>query len=426
MTGRRKLAMVMQARHGDGTKRWVGWAVAALLLWAAAAFALDPPHDATTPNGYCMDCHTPHNALGPALQAQPVACLSCHNALPKPPTMVSGFGLSQGWASADQAGETPNVGSSHNWSRSAVNPAAAAQLPTDPEMLRRINNPPPPYQGNLSCAVCHNPHSQANVPFDPVSPTTANAADRHFMRYPNAAANNGLCVQCHVADDVTAADTFTGAAQSHPIRKPLPSGDTTFYTVPQLVGGGAQVAIVDGAATAVGTTSLTDSTKAWGAGSLVGQWVYLGRVAQIRQITANTATQVSWAAGSPVAGLKVGDLYQVDPDGNPSNKHALLNGSAADGTTGNVVCLTCHAVHYADSDSTTLDNKPGGGDGRLLRRSLTPSGWANSSVAGKDDACVGCHNLRPTAAPSPPPGAMPSPSAAPTATTSMARPTSCW
>jgi hypothetical protein len=272
-----------------------------LLFLTQPASAVDPPHLATrTPSQGCLDCHALHGAPGPSLQRDVGSCVGCHASQASPP-------LSQ-WSSGDQA--TPGVsGSSHRWdAASGVNPTYGATLPSDPEMLKRLAGQP------MTCAVCHDPHSQAKVPFD------VNAWDRsHFLRFPNA--DGGICLQCHSSRNVTSASTYTGAPQSHPVGKPLPGANAAYFAKPRAVGGGDQV----------------DST-----------------------VTSNLA---------------------------------LVSGGVASLTAGNVTCMTCHGVHYADSDSSTQDDRPRAGDGTLLRRSFTSGGLRGSTTAGKDDACSGCHTV---------------------------------
>lgn len=140
-----------------------------------------------------------------------------------------------------------------------------------------------------------------------------------------------------------------------------------------------------GAATSGTTTTLVDLSKSWTNGGLVGLSVRITDGANnngVRVITSNTNTQIDWALAT-AAPIQSGDTYEIDVDGNVSNNLMLDDGGAASFTTGNVLCTTCHAVHYADSNSSTYDDAPRpGGDGMLLRRT------------NNEEACVGCHDVQ--------------------------------
>ncbi len=159
--------------------------------------------------------------------------------------------------------------------------------------------------------------------------------------------------------------------------------------------GPAQAPVHRGTATSGSTTTLTDSTKSWTSGWLVGLSVrFLGQYNQgvvgsgnqgvISTITANTATQITFTAvGTPVA---AGNAYEIDHDGNMTNNLPLADTLATSFTAGNVVCLSCHAAHFADSSSSTYDAAPpavaGAGDGKLLRRD------------NDDRFCTSCHAVK--------------------------------
>ncbi|MEK6606517.1 MAG: cytochrome c3 family protein, partial [Myxococcota bacterium] len=147
------------------------------------------------------------------------------------------------------------------------------------------------------------------------------------------------------------------------------------------ISGAAQVAVNVGTATSGSLTTLNDTSKAWGAGTLVGQVIRFTSAGAnknvTRVLTGNTATQVSWVGNLPAA-VVAGNTYEIDADGNLTNNAILTGGYAS----GNVLCSSCHAPHYADSNSTTYDEAPSGGDGNLLRRS------------NNDAACVSCHKMQ--------------------------------
>ncbi len=68
--------------------------------------------------------------------------------------------------------------------------------------------------GAVSCSTCHDPHSQANTPFDPQAPPPPSdwqqLAERHYQRIDNS--TDQMCMDCHFARAVTNA-----LAGSHPV-----------------------------------------------------------------------------------------------------------------------------------------------------------------------------------------------------------------
>jgi predicted CXXCH cytochrome family protein len=193
------------------------------------------------------------------------------------------------------------------------------------------------------------------------------------------------------------------------------TGNDTYEIAP------AQVDLIRGTATAAGTTSrLYDSTKGWTTSSpLVGLSIRFlgpngqGVVGAGNQGTVSTLTAVGNGYVDFVAvtsATAVGDAYEVDQDGNITNNLALAGASATSFTAGNVVCLSCHGAHFADSSSSTYDAAPpatlGAGDGKLLRRdngdafcsschAVKVHSAANTSTKygawGADFTCSRCH-----------------------------------
>ncbi|MBI5494964.1 MAG: hypothetical protein HY904_08035 [Deltaproteobacteria bacterium] len=342
--------------------------------WSTDAAATDAPHDfATLANG-CNDCHQVHNA--PGLNLTKTAgnanlCMSCHASGQMASTLP--------FSSADQA--VPRTsGSSHRWDANVVNVAAGATAPTNPNL--RLDT------GKLMCSTCHDPHSQANAPFDPNASATAGAAGRHLQRIANNA--NQACLDCHTSWVMSSVNeaAWTGANLSHPSGVAANVADPTFFATPHDSTGVDQVAAISGRATSAGTTTtLNDNTKAWVVNALAGLNIRFTSGANknlVRLVSANTATQVTFAAASSATALN--DRYEIDRDGNTSNNLVLDNAGTPSFTTGNVVCMSCHGVHYADSNTATYDSSAtaactGADCGLLLRRS------------NNNDACTGCHNL---------------------------------
>ncbi len=161
--------------------------------------------------------------------------------------------------------------------------------------------------------------------------------------------------------------------------------------------GPAQVDVIRGTSTSTPSqTALSDSTKSWTSGALVGLSVrFLGANNQgtvgsnnqgvVSTITANTSNSITFTAVASAFTANVNVAYEIDHDGNMTNNLPLAGASATSFTAGNVVCLSCHAAHFADSSSATYDAAPpalGAGDGKLLRRD------------NDDRFCPSCHAVK--------------------------------
>ncbi len=375
----RSTALRAKNSSSPGAKPWVlpGRSIAAIaatlaILTAALAapvHASDPPHAPPELIQACDDCHILHNAPGMTLTSvagNANLCISCHNG--------RGF---PAWSSDQQA--QPGVsGSSHKWSGAPQNSAYGASLPSDPELLARVtdaNGQP----SSLICSSCHNQHKQTLAPADPRAPAYGGADTGHGRHYQRMANDtNQMCLDCHAVRNLSDAGhgAYTGNDLSHPVGIAIPQASSNFHPTPlEPDGVTAQSSIEWGNASGGSTTTLDDSSKAWTPDSLAGRWLRLtsgNNRNLIRQITANSATQLSFDALPTSVGID--DSYEIDADGNFSNDLTL-------GPSGQVLCTSCHGVHYADSDSSTYDDTPRTGDGMLLRR------------ANYGSQCRACHDL---------------------------------
>lgn len=119
--------------------------LAMAVLAAGLAFAADPPHwsGANEIIDCTSNCHVTHNALGGGLNPRTGntnLCLSCHTS----------NGLPIG--SSDRA--QPGVGgTSHGFDVNPVNATYGAQAPQASDMFLRL------MEGNVVCSTCHNQHS---------------------------------------------------------------------------------------------------------------------------------------------------------------------------------------------------------------------------------------------------------------------------
>jgi len=241
--------------------------------------------------------------------------------------------------------------------------------------------------GKASCSTCHNQHYQSKQSFDPLSPSSyssspqfSNGEGRHFQRINNE--QNQLCLDCHSArnkgNDFYNADpdddvrTWTGNKKSHPVGVDFPStkieNAALFHTVPKepstsLLNPGADMSDKATSGKATSTTNticVTDTSKDFTNPSNnyynpIGLAVYFPSQFVGNLITSYNANQVCWAAGN--VSITTGDVYLIDVDGNPSNNFRFYNSGAGtiSFTGGKVYCMTCHSLHWADSNETTYD-----------------------------------------------------------------------
>lgn len=280
----------------------IGLIAVSVLLSFGTAAAIDTPH-----TGNCQACHMLHNSLGSSLTNQDTnanLCMSCHT--------TAGTAFQKPFASSDQANIGPGR-TSHSWS--GLMPAT--DNPDNAYGLRSITNLSAALKTALTkncnksgttcvsypttCSVCHNQHIQSAAPWDPNAPAyvTGNGSGRHFMRADNNL--NQLCEDCH------------------------------YYRTPASMPGG--------------TVSQTD-VRTWDGNkkSHPMQLSLSGASNPSRFHTAPVEPEAAaWAA-------QTGSRFQGNggTDTNPTNN--LVFDSSQQ-----IRCLTCHGIHYTDSDSGTVD-----------------------------------------------------------------------
>lgn len=233
--------------------------------------------------------------------------------------------------------------------------------------------------GKAACSTCHNQHNQSKNPFDPFSPTayTSGATeDRHFQRVNNE--QNQMCLDCHshrnIGNDFSDADatndvrTYSGTKKSHPVGVTFPSTKTehvglmhTFPKEPSTSLFNPSADVSDKAAIGKANTGSTnncvtgDIRPAVNTNDLVNLYIYF--ISGTNQgtgklITSNTATEICWTGNLTIVS---GDKFVVDMDGNPSNNFRFYNSGTISFTGGQVYCMTCHGLHWVDSNETTYD-----------------------------------------------------------------------
>jgi predicted CXXCH cytochrome family protein len=188
-----------------------GLTLIVLIFLIKLSFAsTDPPH-IQTPNGVsCFTCHTMHNAPGSSLtstNSNENLCLSCHK--------VGSPASAKPFTTGENTNVIPGIsGRHHRWD--GVMPATSS--PSNSYGLRPVSELSNKDlrikladQGNVvTCSACHNQHNQGAEPWDPDAPTPyteGSGSGRHFMRTEflcvkagqDCSTNeiNDLCQDCH-------------------------------------------------------------------------------------------------------------------------------------------------------------------------------------------------------------------------------------
>ena len=262
------------------------------------SFAVDPPHYVVGSLS-CNNCHTLHKAPGSSLTSEASnenLCLACHKA--------TGLASAKPFTAAENSNVISGTsGRQHRWD--GVMPASSS--PSNTYGLRAVSDLSNAdlkvrlagFNNAVVCSVCHNQHNQSAASWDPSSPTAYTAGvttNRHFMRTQNEL--NQLCEDCHY------------------YRTPgsVPSGGNSQTNVREWDGNIKSHPLVKDI-----STDVTNPTQ------------FVGT-----PLDANYTTQTT----SP--------RYHGDSDGNPTNNIVFDK-------NGKVRCLSCHGIHYTDSDSTTYD-----------------------------------------------------------------------
>jgi hypothetical protein len=357
------------------TPRWARWygprvtpaitILACIAAWCPPfAAASDPPHwssstvstDCTTP------CHVVHHAAGAGLTSSAGnvnLCQSCHN-----PSGAAGD-LPINSSDAAVAGVQ---GTSHAFNVAAVNGPLGTQEPVTPAMQLRVMG------GNVVCSTCHNQHS-SNATFGGrprVSPAKQTTALGSTGSLTSGGLFNGSTGVWFLVEIVTGGNQGTAR-----FRYSKDNGTSWFPTPPATLGAGTGVtldsgvtvsfapgnfavgerwefsaswpflrAAVDSGANGQGDTYCRDCHRSW-VMDHESVRTYDGNFKSHPVGVALNTNGMGYdrpvpldGNGAPQGGTGV--------DGNPTND--LLLDSA-----GLVQCLTCHGVHYVDSNTLSVD-----------------------------------------------------------------------
>lgn len=345
------------------------------VAWLALAVpvsleAQDPPHwTSVSLNINCTSqCHLTHNALGGALNSSASnvnLCQSCHN----PAGLAGDLPITN----SDKA-VPGDSGTSHAFDVAAVNPALDTQLPLDTEMQLRVMS------GNVVCSTCHDQHRSVssfggtprvgNAKQVTVQGSTGSLASGGIFSGPE-----GIWYLVEIVQGGNENNSRFCYSKDSGISW-FPTGcDPPGTTSPNLTADGANpVALDNGVTVSFGTGSYVAQER-W---EFAAAWPFLRAALGPGGSSFCLDCHRSWDMdhtavetwdGNPKshpvgvglnANLKGYDRT-VPLDGNGSDQ----GGAGADANptndlqlfgTGDVQCLTCHGVHFVDSNTETVDS----------------------------------------------------------------------
>lgn len=349
--------------------------MAVFVAFAAAAFAGDEPHWLTYGTN-CSSCHAGHKAAGSNLTAvagNANLCLSCHN--------LGGAASNYPMERMIKADPVNGTGTSHAWDVIVTNPSTGASSPSNVQMSVRLD------AGKITCSVCHNQHGNNAAA---VTAGTAGAQQKSVM-VKLAGAGTGT---------VASTATATASARAYVMEIVETAGATGVAKFRLSNDGGASwfgwdganwvayaangrltaanVVLNDGVNVAVqfaGTFAIGDRFRFYvsypflrtaadagtnAAGSKLcrdchSSWTmdYQGTRTwdgSLRSHPVGVVLNANGGGYDRVTPLDANGAVQGGggADANATNDLRL----AADST---VQCLTCHGMHHADGNSTTID-----------------------------------------------------------------------
>jgi hypothetical protein len=342
------------------------------LAFGWAARGQDPPHWASTSIDISCttQCHTLHHAPGGALNSSASnvnLCQSCHN----PAGLAGDLALN----SVDAA--VPGVsGSSHAFDVPVVNPSLGTQAPLDAEMQLRLPG------GNVVCSTCHNQHkSVASQGGDSrvgvAKQTTALGSTGALNSGGTFSGPEGVWYLVEIVSGGNENNSRFCYSKDNGISW-FPAGcnppgttnpNLTADTNPVTLDSGVTVTFAPGSYAAGerwelsaawpflraplgdaagGSALCRDCHRAWEMDHLaVETWD-----GTFRSHPVGVALDENGRGFDHPAPLDGDGAPQLagDVDGNPSNDLRF-------DSQGNVQCLTCHGVHFVDSNTQTVDDR---------------------------------------------------------------------
>jgi len=350
-------------------------ALALVLLPLIPVLASDPPHwSSPTTNIDCVSCHTGHGSSGTTLtlSASNVnLCQSCH----KPGGVASSCAI-----------ETLDLsvpgyrGTSHGVDVPAVNPAYGAALPANTVLSKKI------YEGNIICSTCHDQHGSSAAA---VAAGLAGGQTVSAVTHPSGAGTGTMLIDTvtPTASSKSYLAEITTAGAAGVARFRLSNDNGVSWWGWNGSGWVAYTASPDNSRmTATTPLQLNDGANALVKFSAAGSFVAGDR---FFFYISYPFLRASLDSGTNAAGTKfcrdchrdwqmdhaAVETYDGTPKGHPVgigmnanargyDRGAPLDGdgSANDGITsnnlkldsaGNIQCLTCHGVHFADGNTQT-------------------------------------------------------------------------
>jgi hypothetical protein len=365
-------------------RRVIGrWTVVIALALPASAWATDPPHwSSTSIDIDCTSqCHVLHQAEGTGLTANASnvnLCQSCHR--------PAGIAIDLQINDADKA--VPGVGgTSHAFDAAAVNSGLQTQLPTDTEMSARVMN------DNIVCSTCHDQHDTGAV-FGGDS-RISNARQVTSFGSTGAVVPGGTYTDTpgvwYLVEIAVAGDQDNAA-----FRYSKDNGTTWFPAdcCPRIEGSCVAVDTAN-CTPATGSTPVTldsnvEITFAAGNYSVASgfgdRWEFNAAWPFLRSTLGEGGSAIcaqchqAWIMDHNAVELWNGGAYKSHPvgvalnaNGEGYDRSVPLDGNGADQGGGGVdanatndlllfdspndlvECMTCHGVHYVDSNTLTVD-----------------------------------------------------------------------
>jgi predicted CXXCH cytochrome family protein len=345
-------------------------ALAALLVLTVHA---EEPHGPLY-STYCLTCHSVHSAAGASLTktiANESLCGSCHN--------LAGSAARFPNESLQKADAASRLGSSHAWNVPSTNVATGAQPPLDAMMALRAAD-------NIICSTCHNQHK--TVPggvADGLAGTQNQSSPVQIVGTGGTltyTATATASTRGYLIDIIETA----GAAGIARFRLSTDGGLSWFgwsgsAWVPYVNGNArlttAGVPLNDGVnvtASFGGTFAIGDRIRFY-----VGYPFLRARVDSGDNLTGskfcrdchrdramdhNGVNQWDGTMRSHPVGIALNANGMGYDRATPLDAHGMAQGGAGDGNPTNdlvlaadqtIQCLTCHGVHHADGNSSTVD-----------------------------------------------------------------------
>lgn len=349
-------------------------------LVTGGAFAIDSPH---TQN--CGACHLAHNSLGPSYTTQEtneLLCMSCHkiggaaSGLPFSSTdkaVVGTSGTSHAWGVSMDAGVAPlNLAAGNPNNKYGLKTAAEV---TDAALQSRLQG-----AGNkVSCSVCHDQHSQANATWNAYAAPALSGAKGDN----GAATSDGATTTINDTAKSWSTNGWVGYYVRLTMGNPANLGHIAQITAntawqlavspafPAAIAAGDKYEIMgkgymrtrndlDQLCVACHAYRVPTSVPTGGVSQTdVRTWdgnVKSHPIAKVFTSTTKAVSDASQFNSAPLEPASAGWAPQTGwryhmNGGTDTNVYNNL----VMGPDGQVRCLTCHRVHYADSNSATPD-----------------------------------------------------------------------